>query len=73
MGILNAYYLPGTGQAGLYPSITPVNSFRVVFNAYFGTDLPILPDRSYIFTNQLHLYDFRDITDLLRASTSNTP
>ena len=72
MGILNAYYLPGKPR-GLYPSITPVNSFRVVFNAYFGADLAMLRDKSYIFTDQLHLYDFRDVTDLLRADPSNTP
>jgi len=44
--ILNAYYMPGhTGQ--LYPGISPVNTFRVVFNAYLGTDLPLLNDASY--------------------------
>jgi hypothetical protein len=44
--ILNAYYMPGhTGQ--LYPGISPINTFRVVFNAYLGTDLPLLNDVSY--------------------------
>jgi len=42
---LNAYYLPEGGSAHLYPSISPVNSFRVVFNTYFGGTLPLLPDR----------------------------
>jgi hypothetical protein len=48
MPILNAYYLPGT-QAGkvLYSSITPVNSFRVVLDSYFGQNLPLLRDQSY--------------------------
>lgn len=46
--ILNAYYLPdASGMAMLYPSISPVNSFRVIFNAYFGANLPLLPDTSY--------------------------
>jgi len=40
---LNAYYLP-KGYASLYPSISPVNSFRVVFNDYFGANYPLLPD-----------------------------
>lgn len=44
--ILNAYYLPGH-QDVLYPSISPVNSFRVVFNTYFGARFPLLPDYSY--------------------------
>jgi hypothetical protein len=47
MGILNAYYAP-LAERALYPSITPVNSFRVVLNQYFGFDLPLLPDRSYL-------------------------
>lgn len=47
MKILNAYYLPD-GAEVLYPGISPVNSFRVVFNAYFGTEFPLLEDISYI-------------------------
>jgi hypothetical protein len=47
MGILNAYYFPGDQTAGLYPDITPVNSFRVMFNTYFGSKLDLLPDISY--------------------------
>lgn len=43
--ILNAYYLPN-GQDGLYPSISPVNSFRVILNDYFGQSLPLLEDVS---------------------------
>lgn len=45
--ILNAYYLPGDGIKDLYPNITPVNSFRIIFNNLFGTDYPLLPDVSY--------------------------
>lgn len=44
--ILNAYYLPG-GHDGLYSTITPVNSFRVIFNQYFGGRYPLMPDTSY--------------------------
>jgi hypothetical protein len=45
--ILNAYYLPGDTNAGIYSSITPANSFRLIFNTYFGTNYPLLPDVSY--------------------------
>lgn len=41
---LMAYYLPNGGIEDLYPTITPVNSFRIVFNNYFGADYPLLPD-----------------------------
>jgi hypothetical protein len=47
MSILNAYYLPNTAaRASLYPSITPVNTFRILFASYFGQKLPLLPDIS---------------------------
>ena len=45
--ILNAYYLPDGGNKLLYPSISPVNSFRVVFNRYFGANYDLLEDRTY--------------------------
>lgn len=41
---LMAYYLPNGGEKALYPGITPVNSFRIVFNQYFGAAYPLLPD-----------------------------
>jgi hypothetical protein len=41
---LMAYYLPNGGEDALYPSISPVNSFRLVFNQYFGANYPLLPD-----------------------------
>jgi hypothetical protein len=46
-GILNAYYLPDGGSRGLYDSISPVNSFRLVLRNYLGFDYELLPDRSY--------------------------
>ena len=44
---LGAYYLPDNGKQALYPSITPVNSFRVIFDQYFGANYDLLPDISY--------------------------
>jgi hypothetical protein len=54
--ILNAYYLP-KGSGGLYPSISPVNTFRVLFNEYFGADFPLLEDVSY-YSDLSKRYDF---------------
>jgi len=45
--ILNAYYLTGNGNELLYPQITPVNTFRVIFNTYFGSHFELMPDISY--------------------------
>jgi len=64
-GILNAYYLPAADQGILYSSITPVNSFRLVFNLYFGTELELLADE--------HSYrsldgKFIDVTERLQGT-----
>ncbi len=44
--ILNAYYLPNHSDA-LYPSISPVNTFRLILDTYLGADYPLLDDISY--------------------------
>jgi hypothetical protein len=54
---LGAYYLPGDGKDALYSQITSVNTFRVVFNAYFDGQYPLLPDRAYESSSQGLLYD----------------
>ena len=64
--ILNAYYLPGPGREQLYPSISPVNSFRLLFNAYFGTKLPMLPDRIFSHDSELRPYSLADVTSRVR-------
>jgi hypothetical protein len=59
--ILNAYLLPAGGAKSLYPTITPVNSFRIVLNQYFGTKLERMPDRSYLLESQKGRDVFVDI------------
>jgi hypothetical protein len=59
LSIFNAYYLPEHNDA-LYPIITPVNTFRLIFNAYFGGKYDILDDVSY-FSPVPKLYDFSEI------------
>ena len=46
--ILNAYYFPGVSEPGYYDGISPVNSFRLLFNDYFDAAYPLLPDESYV-------------------------
>ena len=64
MGILNAYYLPDADNGVLYPSITPVNSFRLILNLYFDTDLELLPDKVYAHQDWAHPYRFSDVTEM---------
>lgn len=65
--ILSAYYLPDIPKSDLYPSITPVNSFRMIFNKYFNTHLPILTDQNYIFPDTGNLYEFREVTNEINS------
>jgi hypothetical protein len=58
--ILNALYLPNVdaATAGVTDRTSPVNNFRIVLNAYFGTELPLRDDTSWLFPDQGRLYDF---------------
>lgn len=50
MAIFNAYYLPGGCSDQVYPSITPVNTFRLIFNCYFDGRYDLLEDIAYYST-----------------------
>jgi hypothetical protein len=62
LGNLVAMYLPGIDEK-LPDTFTSVNTFRTVFREYFGADLPPLPDRSFTWPDNDHLYDFKDVTE----------
>ena len=65
-GILNAFYFPDGDYSALYPEITPVNTFRLLFDKEFGTSFGLLPDRLYAFPDYSRIYDFFEITDAAR-------
>ena len=62
-GILNAYYFPDQDYSRLYPSISPVNSFRVLLNQFFDGNYALLPDRHY-YSQWSFPFDFIEVTDL---------
>ena len=64
MSILNAYYVPDQTKKMLYPSITPVNSFRIIFDSVYGTNFGTIEDKSY-FAVWERPYDFIDVNDRL--------
>jgi hypothetical protein len=66
MTILNAYYFPEGRYDELYQTISPVNSFRVVLNTFFGATLDLLPDKSY-FSTWTAPYHFVDVTAKVRT------
>ena len=45
--IFSAFYFPGSGGEALYPTISPVNYYRIIQNQYFGMNNELLPDDSY--------------------------
>jgi hypothetical protein len=71
MSILNAYYFPDRKYDRLHRDITPVNSFRVVLDTYFGGQLGLLPDRSY-FSTWDEPYGFMDVTEQVRPRDDET-
>jgi hypothetical protein len=59
-GILNAVRLPGVDPAsvGFNDDTSPVNEFRVVFDAYFDANLPLLPNETYLSPDYARMWDF---------------
>lgn len=64
-GILNAYYLPDYYSCETYSDLTPVNTFRIVFNSYFNGDFPLLDSKHY-FSSTRNPYNYIDVTDDFR-------
>jgi hypothetical protein len=54
--ILNTYFLPGFDSSDLNPKISPVNTFRLVFNQYFGGDYDMLEDKAF-YSSYQYPYD----------------
>ena len=44
---LNAMYFYNQDYRLLHDSLSNVNTFRVIFNTFFGKNYPLLKDRSY--------------------------
>ena len=64
LGNLVALYVPGA-QESVPDTFSSVNTFRYVFREVFGADLPDLPNRSFTWPDNDHIYDFQDVTDLI--------
>jgi hypothetical protein len=51
--ILNAIYFSDGDYEMLYPTMSPVNTFRIILNKWFGTQYPLLADHSYSHEHSL--------------------
>jgi hypothetical protein len=49
LAILNAYRVPGQVRSKLYPSISPINTFRVLLTGLGRDDLELLPERHFSY------------------------
>lgn len=67
--ILNAYYLPGIKNIDIPADISPVNTFRIIFNHYFSENLEILPNRQYFYKEGL-TFQFTEVTDRIQPFCS---
>jgi hypothetical protein len=67
--ILNAYYVPEKMREKLYPTITPVNSFRLLLTECFNENFPPLPDRSFMgwYNSPFQLTDMTEHVHALGA------
>jgi hypothetical protein len=66
LGIMLAIRFPdGDPGAVAYPSLTPINGFRILLNSALSTRLPLLEDRSY-FSRWRQPFEFIDVTDRVR-------
>lgn len=64
--ILNAIY--GSDETLLYDSMSPVNTFRIIFNSFFGTTYELLKDRSF-YSLRKTPYQWEDVTEQTKKST----
>ena len=68
LSILNAYHIPNNEEIGLYPNISPVNTFRLILRHYLNEPLPLLKDESY-FSTMDRPYEFLRVTDQVRTES----
>ena len=64
MRIFNALHLPDGGSDFLHEALSPVNTFRLIFNRYFNADFTLLDDKSYFSTLDFP-YRLSNVTDLV--------
>lgn len=67
----SAFYLPGKNKNSLPRDINTVNTFRFIFNQYFGTNLKLLENKSYVYDGR-YPYRFTEIVPdnkLVRKTT----
>ena len=57
-----AYHLPEVEPALIPSDVSAVNLFRIIFNAYFAAQLPLLEHRQFYYEQPVSFYQFEDVT-----------
>jgi hypothetical protein len=68
MATLNAYLVNEGAKAQLYPTLTPINAFRIILNAHYGSTYPLLEDVSYYAHKESQLPDAEIISNNCQAA-----
>jgi hypothetical protein len=72
MAILTAIYAPEIPAQEIDSRLSPVNIFRKVLKSYFNVAIEPLPDRHKIYLDGSHIYDFKDVTDVLYGAPDSS-
>gem|GEM_PF-7038620 len=64
-GIINALLLPEELRRNVPKLRTPVNNWRVIFDALTGSKMNLLPDKVFIYPTDKKIFDFCEITDIV--------
>ena len=64
MSNLNAVYFPNNDYSKIH-DLTPVNTFRIIFNEYFDEENVLYENRSY-WSNSDKPYQYKDVSDILK-------
>lgn len=68
---LSAFYFPTKDYQQLYPTITSINTFPLIFNQFLGTHIPLADDKNYIFTSNATQGRSLDVTQQVTKSLNN--
>ncbi len=67
MTVLNAIYLPQAYRGSIDPSLSLVNTFRLIFDRCYGAKLDLLPDRNF-YSPYPKPYHFTEVTGKIPKS-----
>jgi hypothetical protein len=71
--ILNTLYLPDRGAPWLRRDMSPVNTFRTIFDAYFRADMGQLPDKAFFAHRGTSYYDYPEVTATVETCSHHEP